>query len=60
MALFYECMERCAHIVLDIADVVRDGDFSPAIETHHTAPGHYSRIYSPPLNRLEALMRTET
>src|SRR3979490_2554864 len=26
MALFYECMERCAHIVLDIADIVRDGD----------------------------------
>ena len=29
MALFYECMERCAHIVLDIADIVRDGDVSP-------------------------------
>src|SRR4030081_3502836 len=29
MALFYECMERCAHIVLDIADIVRNGDFSP-------------------------------
>ena len=32
MALFYECMERCAHIVLDIADIVRDGDFSPTRE----------------------------
>jgi hypothetical protein len=30
MALFYECMERCAHIVLDIADIVRDGDISTA------------------------------
>jgi len=31
MALFYECMERCAHIVLDIADIVRDGDLSSTI-----------------------------
>ena len=31
MALFYECMERCAHIVLDIADIVRDGDFASTI-----------------------------
>jgi len=33
MALFYECMERCAHIVLDIADIVRDGDLTPTIVT---------------------------
>jgi hypothetical protein len=26
MALFYECMQWCAHIVLDMADIVRDGD----------------------------------
>ena len=31
MALFYECMERCAHIVLDIADIVRDGDFTTVV-----------------------------
>jgi hypothetical protein len=31
MALFNECMQSCAHIVLDTADIVRDGDFSPAI-----------------------------
>ena len=29
MALFNECMQSCAHIVLDTADIVRDGDFSP-------------------------------
>jgi hypothetical protein len=29
MALFNECMHSCAHIVLDTADIVRDGDFSP-------------------------------
>jgi hypothetical protein len=29
MALFNECMQWCAHIVLDTADIVRDGDFSP-------------------------------
>ena len=29
MALFYECIQWCAHIVLDTADIVRDGDFSP-------------------------------
>ena len=28
MALFNECMQSCAHIVLDTADIVRDGDFS--------------------------------
>jgi hypothetical protein len=29
MALFQECMGWCAYIVLDFADIVRDGDFSP-------------------------------
>ncbi len=29
MALFNECRERHAHIVLDTADIVRDGDLSP-------------------------------
>ena len=29
MALFYECMQSCAYIVLDFADIVRDRDFSP-------------------------------
>ena len=29
MALFYECMQQCAHIVLDMADIVRDGDLTP-------------------------------
>jgi hypothetical protein len=28
MALFSECMPSCAQIVLDIADIVRDGDFA--------------------------------
>ena len=31
MALFNECMQWCAYIVLDIADIVRDGDVSTAI-----------------------------
>ena len=26
MALFNECMQWCAHIVLDTADIVREGD----------------------------------
>ena len=30
MALFNECMQSCAHIVLDTADIVRDGDFTRA------------------------------
>ena len=33
MALFNECMQSCAHIVLDTADIVRDGDFSPTTRT---------------------------
>jgi len=28
-ALQQECMHSCAHTVIDIADIVRDGDFSP-------------------------------
>jgi len=31
MALFNECMQSCAHIVLDTADIVRDGDLSTVI-----------------------------
>jgi hypothetical protein len=31
MALFNECMQSCAHIVFDTADIVRDGDLSPII-----------------------------
>ena len=31
MALFNECMQSCAHIVLDTADIVRDGDFATTI-----------------------------
>ena len=30
MALFYECMLWCAPILLDTADIVRDGDFATA------------------------------
>jgi hypothetical protein len=29
MALFHECMRRCGYIVLDFADIARDGDASP-------------------------------
>jgi hypothetical protein len=29
MALFHECMQSCVHILLDTADIVRDGDLSP-------------------------------
>jgi hypothetical protein len=28
MALFNECTQSCARIVLDMADIVRDGDFA--------------------------------
>ena len=31
MALFDECMPLCCSKVLDIADIVRDGDFATAI-----------------------------
>jgi hypothetical protein len=32
MALFSECRLSCAQIVLDTADIVRDGDFSSTRE----------------------------
>jgi hypothetical protein len=31
MALFNECLQSCAHIVLDSADIVRDGDLTPTM-----------------------------
>ena len=31
MALFNECTQSCAHIVLDTADIVRDGDFTTSL-----------------------------
>ena len=31
MALFHECIQKCARNVLDTADIVRDRDFSPVI-----------------------------
>jgi hypothetical protein len=34
MALFNECMQSCALIVLDTADIVRDGDFSTTTKNH--------------------------
>jgi hypothetical protein len=32
MALFIECMPSCAQIVLDTADIVRDGDVTHTSE----------------------------
>ena len=36
MALFFECMWQCAQKVLDAADIVRDGDFSPVFDWGQT------------------------
>jgi len=38
MALFSECMQGCARKVLDTADIVRDGDFSPTISRRPNSP----------------------
>jgi hypothetical protein len=40
MALFKECMQSCAHTVLDTADIVRDGDFSTIVERSRYNRGH--------------------
>ena len=37
MALFSECMPPCARKTLDTADIVRDGDLSPTIESFRVA-----------------------
>jgi len=42
MALFYECMLQCARKVLDAADIVREGDFTPVIQ----AQGFESWIFT--------------
>src|SRR5208337_2796431 len=34
MALFYECIQKCARKLLDTADIVRDGDFTPVLAKH--------------------------
>jgi hypothetical protein len=31
MALFIECMLKCAAIRIDTADIIRDGDFSTVV-----------------------------
>ena len=38
MVLFNEYMQSCAHIVLDTADIVRDGDVSPTIQANNRGP----------------------
>ena len=38
MALFNECTQSCAHIVLDMADIVRDGDLSTTIRGSCVSP----------------------
>ncbi len=53
MALFPECMRWCAFIVLDTADIVRDGDVSAAtrwfycslIESFHSTLWLYDLRY---------------
>ena len=40
MALCYQCIQKCSQNVLDTADIVRDGDFSPV--THCL-----SRVWKP-------------
>jgi len=36
MALFSECMRSCAQIVLDTADIVRDGDVTTTVQGRST------------------------
>ena len=43
MALLYECRELCTYIVLDIADIVRDGDFA-AIYSSDSCHGDWGRM----------------
>ena len=35
MALFYECIQKCARKLLDTADIVRDGDVTPSKTAAH-------------------------
>jgi hypothetical protein len=62
MALFNECTQSSAHIVLDTADIVRDGDFSPLSRkgpaSTSTAFPHVAKIretkgFGPPLDGQE-------
>ena len=55
MALLFECMLQCARKLLDTADIVRDGDFSPTITLEQL--GEYRLMlrlsdFSRPSNRL--------
>jgi len=38
MALFNQCMPRCAQKVFDTADIVRDGDLSLFVARRHLCP----------------------
>jgi hypothetical protein len=37
----HECMQSSPHIVLDTADIVRDGDFSPTEGWHQVERGRF-------------------
>jgi hypothetical protein len=49
MALFNECTQLCAHILLDMADIVRDGDFSPTDTPIHQLEGRAILFHMIPL-----------
>ena len=44
MALFYECLEWCAHVMLDIVDIARDGDFAQTTRLHCTIEHFLFRV----------------
>ncbi len=43
MALFSECMQKCARKVLDTADIVREGDFATVSPNDEVATGAFGR-----------------
>ncbi len=55
MALFNECTQLCAHILLDMADIVRDGDLSP-ITVSTNMQQYFVSLVSPRLRTSYALL----
>jgi len=41
---FYECMQECAQNLVDTADIVRDGDFTPVFMPETSQAPHFAHL----------------
>jgi hypothetical protein len=52
MALFHECIQKCAQKLVDTADIVRDGDITPTVVWDRRNEFRITRI----MNKIAAVL----